>query len=68
MKYIALCDSEDCAFERVKIGTTKRKGRTYSRVEPKYTGAKVKNVKRDTFSCPDCNSALFWKLNPKETA
>ncbi len=59
-KYIAVCDSEQCAMIRVKIGTQVKNGKTYDRIEPKYIGPQVKSVSQHTIDCPDCKSALFW--------
>ncbi len=59
-KYIAVCDSEQCAMVRVKIGTQVKNGKVYNRVESKYIGPQVKSVSQYTIDCPDCKSALFW--------
>lgn len=55
--YIALCDSDICATKRIKVGTVKKKGQTYDRIEPRYIGAQRKDVSKCT---TDCKSALFW--------
>ncbi len=60
MKLIATCDSDKCAFVRIKIGTHKKKGKVYDRIEPKYQGAQCKNVEEHAVDCPDCGSVLFW--------
>lgn len=60
IKYVALCDSEQCAFKTMKTGVCKKNGKTYDRVEPKHFGPQVKQVHKDTMDCPDCGSVLFW--------
>jgi hypothetical protein len=58
--YLALCDSEICAFKRVKVGTKLVKGKRYDRHENRFMGAIIKPVTKGVITCPDCQSALFW--------
>lgn len=60
-KYLALCDSEACAFKRQRRAKMKVvNGKEYPKYDMVHTGAKVKDVPPDTLDCPDCGSALFW--------
>jgi hypothetical protein len=59
VNYIAVCDSEKCAF----IETTRvrhKGGKEYLSPDLQYLGLRVKHVHHDAMDCPDCGSALFW--------
>ncbi len=60
MALIAICDSEVCAFKRVKTGTRIIKGKKYNRIDSVYQGPQIRQVSKYEVDCPCCQSALFW--------
>lgn len=51
-EYTALCDSESCLLENNKI------------LSRSHKGIVKEGVKKNTTTCPDCGSALFWMRGP----